>query len=97
MSEGFDKTAALATGKTKVGRLILENIGENSFLYNLVEDFVNDPSIENALRVEGQFQRVADGLAAISNSINSLAKTAISDEASEEVDVTFDENGARLL
>jgi hypothetical protein len=100
----MDKTAAIFTNKMKTGRLILSNIKSSSELYELIEDFIGDPTIEKAVELEDKFNKISSNLELIRSSINAIAKISVLDseeiqdeDTDDEIGVDLDENGVRLI
>lgn len=97
MSDYLQKYAALATGSAKVNRLIIANIADYAQIQAMLEEFVANPTADLAEELDSQFNKVTAGLDAVKNAVSKVANMVVGTEAEDEVDVTFDERGARLL
>jgi hypothetical protein len=96
MIESLQKHAAVFAGQSKVNRLIIANISEMAEMQGLLEQFVSSPSPELAQQISEHFNKIGNSFQAVGNAITTLVSTVVDEEPPDEIDVVFDENGARL-
>lgn len=100
--ETMTKLAALERCTSNMNRLIVSNLRNFSDLEQAVQDFVTNPSDEQAEVIDTQFSECDKGFAAIRQAVSQVALVAIDADQTDEdghlpLSGVDEEDGVRLM